>query len=335
MAIYYLIPDLHRRTPFSIRAFLGSVRSHTVRKYIRKCFFLKPRPIGGIKVIYQHCLILKKLGYDVYPVLMGRYVGNFYGYELEFKKLSEVIDSVSQSDIVVATEFAPYQGLLFKSAKKILFLQNWLGLYKWLNTEDQTKSYFDLGYDHVITCSDYCSNYVQANMKIPATTVPNGIDLEQFKPDTNARVKNRILAMSRKNPDDLKKIIALLHGGDYEIKVVDDLSQSALIREYQSADIFLATGYPEGFGLPPLEAMACGCVVVGFTGGGASEFMISDETALVSDDGDIEDVVQKLQLLAENGSLKENIRLCGYKKSQYYSLDTTEKQLDSFFKTLI
>lgn len=335
MAIYYLIPDLHKRTPFSFRALLGSIRSKTVKKYIRKCFFLKPRPIGGIKVIYQHCLILKKLGYDVHPVLMGSYVGNFFGYELEFKKFNDVVETISHSDIVVATEFAPYQGLLFEPAKKVLFLQNWLGLYKWLKVEDQTKSYFDLGYEKVMTCSDYCNNYVQEHMNISATTVTNGLDLELFKPDSGSRVKNRILAMSRKNPDDLKKIIALLQGSGYEIKVVDDLSQTSLIKEYQAADIFLATGYPEGFGLPPLEAMACGCVVVGFTGGGASEFMIDNETALVSADGDVVDVVKNLNLLVENDLLKENIRQTGYIKSQYYSLDTTEKQLDSFFKTLI
>ena len=266
---------------------------------------------------------------------MGSYVGNFFGYELEFKKFNDVVETISHSDIVVATEFAPYQGLLFEPAKKVLFLQNWLGLYKWLKVEDQTKSYFDLGYEKVMTCSDYCNNYVQEHMNISATTVTNGLDLELFKPDSGSRVKNRILAMSRKNPDDLKKIIALLQGSGYEIKVVDDLSQTSLIKEYQAADIFLATGYPEGFGLPPLEAMACGCVVVGFTGGGASEFMIDNETALVSADGDVVDVVKNLNLLVENDLLKENIRQTGYIKSQYYSLDTTEKQLDSFFKTLI
>ncbi|MDL2267555.1 glycosyltransferase [Desulfovibrio sp. OttesenSCG-928-G15] len=39
------------------------------------------------------------------------------------------------------------------------------------------------------------------------------------------------------------------------------------------SDIFLSTGFPEGFGLPPLEAMAAGCVPVGFTGFGGWEYM--------------------------------------------------------------
>jgi len=40
-----------------------------------------------------------------------------------------------------------------------------------------------------------------------------------------------------------------------------------------SAHIFLATGFPEGCPLPPLEAMACGCLPVGFMGFGGADYM--------------------------------------------------------------
>lgn len=334
MTIYYLIPDLHFKR-FSAGDFLRSVKQGKSLSYLRRCFLPKHKPIGGVKVIYQHCLMLKKLGYSVCLVQMGRYKGNFYGYNIDTETYDSVVNNVTASDVVVATEFAPYQGLLFPSAKKIVFVQNSLGVRARLKSGDRMKTYFDIGYDHVMTCSLYCTDYVRKQMSIPATTVTNGIDLTAFHPIPSLRVKNRILAMSRKNPDDLRKIITLLDGSGYEIKVVDGLTESTLIKEYQAADIFLATGYPEGFGLPPLEAMACGCVVVGFTGGGASEFMIDGETALVADDGDVETVVTKLKLLMENTLLKEDMRQRGYEKSQHYSLEATEQQLDSFFKTLI
>jgi glycosyltransferase involved in cell wall biosynthesis len=41
----------------------------------------------------------------------------------------------------------------------------------------------------------------------------------------------------------------------------------------RSCHMFLATGFPEGFALPPLEAMACGCLCVGFTGFGGWDYM--------------------------------------------------------------
>lgn len=333
--IYYLIPDLYTKKKFSLKVFLRNILDGTATKYIKRCFFTVHKPVGGIKVIYQHCLLLRELGFDAYPVLMGDYKGNFFGYNVEYKTYAEVLGSVQPDDIVVATEFAPYQGLLFEKAYKVLFLQNWVGLRVRLDEADKHKSYRDLGYDDVITCSDYCSRYVKEHMGIEAKTITNGIDLEQFKPIPSKRINNRILAMSRKNLKDLEKIIQHLHNTSYEIKVVDGLTQAELIDEYQKADIFLATGYPEGFSLPPIEAMACGCVVVGFTGGGGSEFMIDKKTAFIANDGDCESVVNSLLYILDKTHLKETIRFEGYTKAQNYSLKNTKVKLGDFYKNLI
>jgi glycosyltransferase involved in cell wall biosynthesis len=51
------------------------------------------------------------------------------------------------------------------------------------------------------------------------------------------------------------------------------LSRQGVAECFASSHIFLATAFPEGFGLPPLEAMASGCVPVGFTGFGGWEYM--------------------------------------------------------------
>lgn len=40
-----------------------------------------------------------------------------------------------------------------------------------------------------------------------------------------------------------------------------------------SCQIFLASGFPEGCALPPLEAMSSGCLVVGFSGYGSWDYM--------------------------------------------------------------
>ncbi len=58
-------------------------------------------------------------------------------------------------------------------------------------------------------------------------------------------------------------------------------SREKVAEELKKSNIFLNIGYPEGFPFPPLEAMACGCIVVGYTGGGGNEFMIDGETALL------------------------------------------------------
>lgn len=244
---------------------------------------------------------------------------------------------LNSDDYVVSTELLPYQGLKFKSAKKILFMQNWINIKKRLESDDKLKSYTDLGYDFVITCGQYCSDMVKNQMGIDAITITNGIDQDVFFSKPENRVPGRVLAFSRKNAGDLEKIVSILRDNEVEldINIVDGLTQEELIKEYQKADVFLATGYPEGLPLPPLEAMNCGCAVVGFTGGGAGEYMVNNETALVSDDGDCQGVAKQLEELLVNNHLKEKIRKNGMNKGQEYTLANMKKMLRNFYEESI
>lgn len=328
--IYYLIPDLCKRE-INLRNFLRSILKGYLKAYVRDKIISKHVPVGGIKVIYQHCQILKELGYEAYPLIMGSYIGNFFGYELDLKHIRDIGFKLNPGDVVVSTEFAPYEGLAFTGATNILFLQNWANLEGRLKQEDVGKSYLDLGYDYVITCGQYCTEMILNKMGISSTTITNGIDQTRFINDDNKRIPGRVLALSRKNPDDLKKIISYFDGDSVDFRIVDGLTQNQLIQEYQQADIFLAIGYPEGFSLPPLEAMSCGCAVVGFTGKGGNEFMINEQTALVAEDGDCETAAKQLKRLLQDEQMKETIRTNGINKARQYSLENTKALLNDFY----
>lgn len=333
--VFYLIPDLYRRVPFSFKKLFRNIQQKKAKQYLRRCLFQIHKPTGGVKVIYQHCKLLREMGVDAKPLLMGKYHGNFFDFDIPTVRYKEIKDDIGVNDIIVATEFKPYQGKLFKEAKKILFLQNWIGVTRWLHPEDHNKSYLDIGYDKVVTCSQYCSDYVSEKMNIPTSTITNGIDLTLFRPSKEKRINNRILAMSRKNPQDLSIIQQIMKEKGFEIRVVDGLTQAELIEEYQAADIFIATGYPEGFSLPPLEAMACGAVVVGFTGGAAAEYMIDEETALVCSDGDARGLTEKLIGLLTDTRRKELLRAGGLSKAQDYGMAKMQEQLKAFYADII
>jgi len=54
---------------------------------------------------------------------------------------------------------------------------------------------------------------------------------------------------------------------------IKDLDQAGVAAALQRAHVFLATGFPEGCPLPPLEAMAAGCLPVGFSGFGGLDYL--------------------------------------------------------------
>jgi glycosyltransferase involved in cell wall biosynthesis len=98
---------------------------------------------------------------------------------------------------------------------------------------------------------------------------------EQERPGSRIRVafmprKNKALA------DQIRIIaLALLEatGIETEFVSIHRVSREAAAEILASCHIFLSTGFPEGFALPPVEAMACGCVPVGFSGLGGFEYM--------------------------------------------------------------
>jgi len=332
-AIYYLIPDLHKRE-FKVKDCLKAMVMGKGIAYFKNKVLRQHKPVGGIKVMYQHCMMLQKLGYDAYPLIMGEYIGNFFNYDIELKFIDDVGFNLSSDDIVVSPEFIPYLGLNFEGCIKVLFnqSQSWRYFAEKLKDADLGKNYHELGYDYVINCSEYLREMLKSKTGDSSIAITNGIDQNKFFPMPHKRIKNRVLTLSRKNPELIGEIINTARNLDFEFKVVDGLTEDELIKEYQKADIFMATGYPEGLPLPQLEAMNCGCIVIGFSGGGGDEYMINNSTALVAADGDSQGVIEKLRMIEFDMGLKERIRAKGMERAQEYTLENTSKMLNNFFQ---
>ncbi|MDF1688929.1 MAG: glycosyltransferase family 4 protein [Cycloclasticus sp.] len=333
--IYYLIPDLHKKE-FKVKDCLKSVLTGRGIAYFKNKVFRQHKPVGGIKVMYQHCLMLQELGYKAHPLIMGDYIGNFFGYDIELKYISDVGYELSSKDVIVSPEFLPYLGLKFTNCIKVLFnqSQSWRYYKDKLDKADVGKNYLELGYDYVINCSDHLCKMLKEKMNVDSVAITNGIDKNKFFPRPEKRVQGRVLVLSRKHPEHIQRIISASSQLNFDFHVVDGLTEDELINEYQQADIFLATGYPEGLPLPQLEAMNCGCVVIGFSGGGGDEYMINNVTSLVSADGDFADVVKQLRLLEKNKSHKEEIRRKGYQKASEYTLVNTKRMLSNFYSQI-
>lgn len=330
MRIYYVIPDAFKRS-FLPRKLLQDARRGDLFKHFQWHWWPKEKPIGGVKVSLQHCLLLREMGFDVYPLCMGRYRGDFFGFDLEYLDYNQIKRQITDSDILVFPEYLANMHSKFPVGVKVIFVQNWMFIYKPSDGDELTDTtYANLGYDHIICCGDYMYDCLKPEDQMITHMVKNYIDHDRFTAGS-FRQEYRLLAMPRKNKKDLDAIIGKITKRGWDIVFADNLSESELIKEYQKADVFLATGYPEGFGLPPIEAMACGCAVVGFTGRGANEFMIHEKTALVAEDGDTDMAASLLDRLFDDKGLKERLRECGQEAAKRYNKGVTVEQLKKTF----
>jgi glycosyltransferase involved in cell wall biosynthesis len=86
---------------------------------------------------------------------------------------------------------------------------------------------------------------------------------------------------------------------------------------YNLADVFLFPSWDEGFGYPPIEAMACGAPVV------VSNIPVLLETtggvALAAPPDDADALADRVQQILNDGTLAARLRTEGIKQAHRYS----------------
>jgi Glycosyl transferases group 1 len=115
----------------------------------------------------------------------------------------------------------------------------------------------------------------------------------------SAQTKERLLVyMPRKNADDAHQVLSMLslRGSlrQWTVVKLEDVTQEEVASVLKRAAIFLSFGHPEGFGLPPLEAMRAGCLVIGYHGMGGREFF-HPEFSVPIEFGDIRAYVEAVE----------------------------------------
>lgn len=112
----------------------------------------------------------------------------------------------------------------------------------------------------------------------PTARVRYHIDPALFHPREPKRP--RLAFMPRKHPDEARQVLNLLalRGAldGFEVLALEGLDEAATAEALRSSLVFLSFGYPEGCPLPPAEAMASGCLVIGYHGMGAREYLRPD-----------------------------------------------------------
>ncbi|MFP3607336.1 glycosyltransferase, partial [Paraburkholderia sp. SIMBA_053] len=88
---------------------------------------------------------------------------------------------------------------------------------------------------------------------------------------------------------------------------------------YQRAGCLVFPSLYEGFGLPPLEAMYCGCPVVASSRTSIPE--ACGDAAMYCDAMSAQDVAEKISLMMSDGAIRQRYRVKGMAHAREYRWD--------------
>jgi len=187
--------------------------------------------------------------------------------------------------------------------------------------------------DTVFTSSEVSGRQIVADFGVRPDrlrNVRNGLDVELFKPDPNVEKEEAGLLCVGRSTDPNKGIKTLIQSlallpENVTLTLVDDNSpdnqvrewasevgvldrlrltgrveSDELIRLYQRATVVVVPSRYEGFGLPAVEAMACGTPVVATRAGALTEVMQLTEGGVLADRDDPESLAAGVRTLLDN-----------------------------------
>ncbi len=134
---------------------------------------------------------------------------------------------------------------------------------------------------------------------------------------------------------DLKKIYRLLEELELKEHIIlkEVIPHQNLPLFYQGADLFVFPSLSESFGLPALEAMACGTPIVCSKGGALPE--IVGDAGVFFEPFSCEDMASAIYKVLANEELKTNLSVEGIKRANNFSWEKTAKKTLDLFNEII
>ncbi len=116
------------------------------------------------------------------------------------------------------------------------------------------------------------------------------------------------------------------------IKITGFISDDDLACFYNAASVFVLPSFCEGFGLPALEAMACGTPVIGSETTSLPE--VVGEAGLYFDPADTDQLTSRLKTILTDNALRDRLGQLALKRAQKFSWEKSARQMLSVFEKM-
>ncbi|WP_406108465.1 glycosyltransferase [Micromonospora globbae] len=312
-------------------------------------YYLAPVPsgiFGGIRNLYRHVDNLNAVGISA-AVVHPRtgYRASWFANDTRVLGASEVV--LTPDDLLVVPEcYGPGLGAVPDGVRVVVFNQ---GAYITFDHVpfDTTRAgapYADVpGLVGLLAVSRDNAELLRYTFPdLPVGIARPVIDPELFHPSGEPPAR-RLAYLTHRRPEEREQLRHTLRARGLlerwaEAPIVGR-SESETAAIMRGSAIFLSFSHREGFGLPPAEAMASGCFVVGYAGLGGREYFEPPECAPVPD-GDLLAFARAVEAAcAAYDDDPETFRKAGLAASERirarYSVEALRAELLDFYTPLL
>ncbi len=250
-----------------------------------------PQPSGGVRTLYRHVSLLVEAGLDAAIVHQKRgFRADWHACPapviwLEDRPRFEPDDTLVFPEVMAdhvrqTTEFR---------GRRIVFALSWSPAYNRLKPGER---WTDLGIDVVMTQSRTVQRLLEWSMELPVVYVPPYIDPALYFTPPYAKTRN-VAYMTRKDRSGewLQGTLTRRNiARGYSWTPLRNLDEAAYAAALRSAMVYVPTTTQEGLHVSVLEAMACGCLVVGFSGIGGTDYLVpsgAGQNSILVENGDL------------------------------------------------
>lgn len=263
-----------------------------------------PLPSAGTKRLYRHVRHLNQAGFKAFIVHQQRgFSLAWHGIRVPVLWLEDRPHFENDSVLV----FPEVMSSLMQQTRelalpRIVIALNWALIYRNLPAG---KNWKDFGISTVITPSPFVKRFIEWTMGLDVTLIENYVDTTKYAYQPEKKINN-IAYISRKDlsGEILRSVFERKQGPlrHYNWIRLGNLNEEHYASQLAHSRIFLATSQEEGMPTSVLEAMASGCIVIGYSGLGGRDFMRGDgpeQNCVLVENGDYLALGKSLERVAD------------------------------------
>lgn len=315
---------------------------------------------GGARFMYHLSNALVDKGHDV-EIVMPEKGLQVWPLRTKLKRVPELTpSSIPSADFILPNFYTTVSPAWESQKGRVVRLS--LGYEPlWVPDPKTAKQSYLIGAP-ILTISQWHRQLLLQETGLESTVISCGVDLPIFHPspkrsDQTGRLNIFYIMRDpasgytwKGGPDFFKAITRLKQKIDFELTVaipekayfnspvscrtITAATDQELAKLYAEADLFVYTSYFEAFGLPPLEAMACGTAVVTTDCGGNRDYARNGENCLLIPPSDLDQLSQAIHRLLTRAVERQRIASNSHLFAQAWSWQRTADQVEAFLLSL-